>query len=101
MERDDDVGFLVVEHRDSALGADLLQESPKWFRFEAIRAIAPPLVLGRAGVQMEGAPPPVLPAISSTDVRAKIAQGAWPELEFLVPRAVLAHIRERGLYARS
>jgi nicotinate-nucleotide adenylyltransferase len=81
------------------MGADLLLESPKWFGFDRITAIAPPLVLGRAGVELAGAPPAVLPAISSTDVRAKIAQGRWDELTALVPRAVLAHIRARGLYA--
>ena len=80
------------------MGADLLVESPKWFGFDRISAIAPPLVLGRVGVEMAGAPPPVLPAISSTDVRAKIAANAWDELAALVPRAVLAHVRARGLY---
>jgi nicotinate-nucleotide adenylyltransferase len=81
------------------MGADLLVESPKWFGFDAICAIAPPLVLGRAGVDLAGAPPPVLPAISSTDVRAKIAAAKWDELTAIVPRDVLAHIRARGLYA--
>jgi nicotinate-nucleotide adenylyltransferase len=80
------------------MGADLLLESPKWFRFDEVRAIAPPLVLGRAGIDAPGAPPPVLPAISSTDVRAKIAAGSWDELAAIVPRAVLDHVRTRGLY---
>ncbi len=81
------------------MGADLLAESHKWFGFEAISAIAPPLVLGRVGVDVPGAPVPVLPAISSTDVRAKIAANAWEDLAPIVPREVLAHIRSRGLYA--
>jgi len=81
------------------MGADLLVESPKWFGFDRIAAIAPPLVLGRVGVEIAGAPPPVLPSISSTDVRAKIAAKEWDELAALVPRAVLAHVRARGLYA--
>jgi nicotinate-nucleotide adenylyltransferase len=81
------------------MGADLLAESHKWFGFDAICALAPPLVLGRVGVDVPGAPPPILPAISSTDVRARIAAGAWDELASLVPRDVLAWIRSRGLYA--
>jgi nicotinate-nucleotide adenylyltransferase len=81
------------------MGADLLVESPKWFGFEAIAKIAPPLVLGRAGVQVDGAPPPVLPDISSTDVRAKIRAKEWDALAHLVPRAVIAYARDRGLYA--
>jgi nicotinate-nucleotide adenylyltransferase len=81
------------------IGADLLLEAPRWFRFDAISAIAPPLVVGRAGVETPGAPPAVLPAISSTDVRAKVAAGKWDELAQLVPREALALIRARKLYA--
>jgi nicotinate-nucleotide adenylyltransferase len=81
------------------MGADLLLESPKWFGFDAIAKIAPPLVLGRVGVDAKGAPPPVLPDISSTDVRAKIQAQDWDALAHLVPHAVVAHVRARGLYA--
>jgi len=81
------------------MGADIVVESKKWYRFDRVAELAPPIVLGRAGVTYEGAPESVLPAISSTDVRAKIAAGAWDELEEIVPRGVLAYARERGLYA--
>jgi nicotinate-nucleotide adenylyltransferase len=81
------------------MGADLLAEAPRWFRFDAIQAIAPPLVLGRVGVDAADAPLAVLPAISSTDVRAKIAAARWDDLAALVPRDVLEHVRARGLYA--
>ena len=81
------------------MGADLLLEAPRWFRFDAVQAIAPPLVIGRVGVETPGAPPPILPAISSTDVRAKIAASDWGELAHLVPCDVLALIRARKLYA--
>jgi nicotinate-nucleotide adenylyltransferase len=81
------------------MGADLLLEAPRWFRFDAISAIAKPLVVGRVGVEIQGAPPAVLPAISSTDVRGKIAGEKWEELAHLVPREVLALIRARRLYA--
>ena len=81
------------------MGADLLVEAPRWYRFDAVQAIAPPLIVGRMGVDTPGAPPPVLPAISSTEVRAKIAAGAWGELAHLVPRDVLALVRARKLYA--
>jgi nicotinate-nucleotide adenylyltransferase len=80
------------------MGADLLAESHKWFGFNAIAAIAPPLVLGRVGIEVPGAPTPILPAVSSTDVRAKITGQRWDELEHLVPRTVLAHIRANNLY---
>jgi nicotinate-nucleotide adenylyltransferase len=93
---------LVAAHADWRLrlviGADILAEAPKWFGFDAIARLAPPLVLARAGVNAPGAGPPLLPEVSSTKVRAAIARGAWSEVEELVPRPVLALIRARGLY---
>jgi hypothetical protein len=41
----------------------------------------------------------MLPAVSSTDVRALAAAKRWGELEHVIPREVLAYIREKGLYA--
>jgi nicotinate-nucleotide adenylyltransferase len=93
---------LAAAHRDWRLrlviGADILAESSKWFGFEEIARIAPPIVLGRAGVGRNDAPPPLLPDVSSTEIRTKLAAGATDQLVSLVPRAVLAHIAERGLY---
>jgi len=80
------------------MGADLLLESDKWFRFDDVRKLAPPIVLGRAGVAVAGAPAPILPEISSTRVRELVAAHAWDDLAPLVPRRVLDHIRARRLY---
>lgn len=81
------------------MGADLVTESAKWHAWDSIVALAPPIVLGRVGVTYEGAPPAILPAISSTDVRTRVARGVdAAALEMLVPRAVLAHIEQAGLY---
>ncbi len=80
------------------LGADILLEAHKWYRFDEVQRIAPPIVLGRAGVDAAGAPRPLLPEISSTHVRQCIAEGRFDEIRNLVPRAVLTRIRERGLY---
>ena len=80
------------------MGADLVVESSKWFGFDRIMAFAPPIVLGRVGVTCDDAPPPVLPAISSTEVRTMIGAGRWNELEPLVPAKVIAHARQQGLY---
>jgi nicotinate-nucleotide adenylyltransferase len=84
------------------IGADILAEAPRWFGFDAIEKIAPPIVLGRAGVvapAATAATAALLPELSSTQVRAAIARGAWDEVEKLVPREVLAYARARGLYA--
>jgi nicotinate-nucleotide adenylyltransferase len=82
------------------MGADLMLEADKWFRFDRIQELAPPLVLGRVGFDAAGAPSAVLPGVSSTDIRQRIADGRWSELSSLVPREVLAFIRQHGLYAR-
>jgi nicotinate-nucleotide adenylyltransferase len=81
------------------MGADLILEADKWFRFDRIRELAPPLVLGRVGFAVSGAPSAVLPAISSTEVRAQVAAGRWDELGPLVPRKVLDYLRTHPLYA--
>lgn len=81
------------------MGADVVLETPKWFRFDEVCRLAPPLVLGRAGVASAGAPPAFLPNVSSTQVRALFAKGAFEELESLVPRKVLAYAKDRRLYA--
>lgn len=81
------------------IGADILAEASRWFGFDAIEKIAPPIVLGRAGVGAPGATTALLPEVSSTQVRAAIARGAWNEVDKLVPREVLAYARARGLYA--
>jgi nicotinate-nucleotide adenylyltransferase len=80
------------------IGADILLEAHKWFRFDRIREIAPLVVLGRCGVKADEAPVPILPDVSSTEVRAKIAEGKLDELAMVVPRAVLAYVKEHALY---
>jgi nicotinate-nucleotide adenylyltransferase len=93
---------LAATHADWKLrlviGADILAETPKWFGFDAITRLAPPVVLARAGVDAPGAGPPLLPEVSSTQVRAAIAKGAWEEVTKVLPRKVLARVRAKGLY---
>ena len=83
------------------LGADVIGDLSKWHRFDRIEAIAPPLFVGRAGVAAEGAPDPMLPKISSTEVRDAIGRGEIERVEKLVPHAVLSYAAEHGLYRRS
>ena len=93
---------LKVKHPGGKLrfimGADIMAESSKWYGFERIVAIARPIVLGRVGVDFAGAPAPVLPSISSTEVRARLAEGKADALRELVPAAVLDYAEARGLY---
>lgn len=83
------------------MGADLIVESPKWFGFEEIKKLAPPLVLGRVGVSFDGSPVPVLPAISSTFVRERLAAKDFAAVQEIVPREVIAHVRAHGLYGSA
>lgn len=80
------------------MGADLMVESAKWYAFDRIAQLAPPIVLGRVGIDYPGAPVPVLPAISSTEVRTKLASGDVASIAELVPRAVIEYASARRLY---
>ena len=77
------------------IGADVLPETGKWYRWDRVRELAGLIVLGR-----EGYPPvpgaPSLPAISSSAIRERLARGE--DVTGLVPRRVLEYLTERGLY---
>ena len=98
---------LLEEQPDRALrlviGSDVLPDLPRWYRFDRIRELASPIILGRAGHPHPEAPLAVLPEVSSTAIRQAIRRGSAPEdrLEALVPAAVHEHIRRHGLYAES
>jgi nicotinate-nucleotide adenylyltransferase len=85
-------------HLRLVIGADIMAEASRWLGFETIVRLAPLIVLRRAGIDAPVAGRPLLPEVSSTEVRAAIERGAWPEVDGLVPRGVLAHARARGLY---
>jgi nicotinate-nucleotide adenylyltransferase len=77
------------------VGADILAETDKWYRFDRVRELARLIVVGRAG-HPDGAGAPALAPVSSTEVREKLRRGE--DVSALVPRKVLDYIRERGLY---
>lgn len=96
---------LRQQHPDWALrllvGADVLADLPKWHRFDRIAEIAPPIVLGRAGVTTDQAPAPLLPRISSTEVREALHRGDLDTVRPLLSARVLAYIQEHGLYRKT
>lgn len=83
------------------VGADVLADLPKWHRFDKIAEIAPPFILGRAGVAEAGAPEAMLPRVSSTEVREALARGDVEAVRPLVPARVLDYIEEHGLYRKE
>lgn len=80
------------------MGADILGEGRRWQGFDRLVELAPPLVLGRAGITHEGAPHPLLPQVSSSEIREALRTGRVEDIAPLVPREVLRYIAEHGLY---
>jgi nicotinate-nucleotide adenylyltransferase len=78
------------------VGSDILAQTELWQRWDEVTAIAPPIVIARAGHDNAFAGGVVIPDVSSTEVRARLARGesAVP----LVSRAVMDYIAGRGLY---
>lgn len=80
------------------IGADILGDTKKWYAFDRVCEIAPLLVLGRAGYEDSGAPTPLLPEVSSTEIRNALRSGDVESIRSLVPLRVLDEIKTRGLY---
>jgi nicotinate-nucleotide adenylyltransferase len=82
------------------IGADILADRHKWHRWDDLARLAPPIVLGRQGYALSADLPDLveLPAVSSTEVRARLAMGE--SAAALVPARVLEYVIRRGLYRR-
>jgi nicotinate-nucleotide adenylyltransferase len=77
------------------VGSDLTAEIPRWTESERLLAMASLCVIQRAGHRTgEGV---VMPEVSSTEIRARVASGR--STEDLVPGAVAKYIAHHGLYA--
>ena len=90
------------------IGTDILDDTAKWHRWEAVATLAPPLLVGRAGHEPSaatlaahglGEPPLTMPELSSTEVRRRLSAGE--EVAGRVPTAVAAYVRAHGLYAKA
>lgn len=84
------------------IGADILRDADKWYRWDDVVARAPLIVVGRTGYDL----PPgatatgvTMPEISATHVRELLAQGSGSAVHGLVPASVLRYIAEHTLYA--
>ncbi len=76
------------------IGSDLVEQVPSWREGPRIPALAPLLVVGRAG---HGAHQIAMPEVSSTEIRARLRAGE--PVDGLVPRAVLEYLARTPLYA--
>jgi nicotinate-nucleotide adenylyltransferase len=78
------------------IGADLVREVASWYGGEELQRTVPFIVVGRGGVGGAGEVPVILPAVSSSQVRAVLAGGQ--DARALVPGAVLDYISAHNLY---
>jgi nicotinate-nucleotide adenylyltransferase len=81
------------------IGTDVLHETVKWYRWERVRELARIIVVGRQGHPEGAGLAPLLPPVSSTDVRDHLARGE--DVSDLVPRKVLEYIAANGLYGAA
>jgi nicotinate-nucleotide adenylyltransferase len=91
MEENPGVGFRLV------VGSDIYHERDRWYEFDKVARLAPPIYVERRGV--EPIPEPVLeapPRVSSRDVRHALERGVVPT--DLLPEAVAAYIVSNQLY---
>ena len=115
------VEHLIQRHPTSSfrlvIGTDILGETQKWHRWDAVVAAAPPIIVGRPGHPVpEGSTVTglTMPEVSSTairaalagltpDVRAALKRGEIPAeaqgVASLLPASVLRYIAERDLYS--
>lgn len=77
------------------VGSDLVPEIPRWHEGHRIPELATLVVVGRGGY-LDGTEDIVMPNISSTEIRRRLAAGE--PADALVPRDVLAYIAAHGLY---
>jgi nicotinate-nucleotide adenylyltransferase len=76
------------------VGADIEPELPLWYGAEELLRTFPRIVVGRGGFSGGGGL--VMPDVSSTEVRARLARG--DSVTSLVPRSVESYIRDHRLY---
>ena len=88
------------------VGADILGETAKWYRWADVVAKAPLIAIGRGGFPVpEGSivTGVTMPEISATRIRDVLAAGGVvaPELVALLPHQVLRYIASHDLYRNS
>lgn len=80
------------------IGADLVDQIPRWYRGNELQRRWPIHVVGRVGYGAEPAAGLELPDVSSSRLRAAIAAGRDAEARAWLPRAVYDVVAARGLY---
>ena len=79
------------------IGADILAERDRWHKWDELECTVPFFVVGREGEP--GGSAVRMPAVSSSDVRARLAAGE--SVDEAVPASVVDYIRQHKLYEAS
>ena len=79
------------------IGADIIEESHQWYRWDDIHEMLPVVVLGREGFTCEEALDVRLPEVSSREIRSRLQRGE--SIHGLVPTSVASYIRQQRLYS--
>ncbi len=82
------------------LGADLEESFKTWEGWEEIERLAPPIIIGRAGISSKGGQEAVCPAVSSTMVRNLIHENKHETASKLIPKRVMEYINFHELYKK-
>ena len=94
------VSHLCSAHPDRTLalvvGADILGETQRWYRWKDLEAMVQVVVVGRTGFEDPRALPVAMPDISSRDIRGRLQEGR--SITGLVPRSVKSYIQQHNLY---
>ncbi len=78
------------------IGTDVLGETEKWYRWDRVQELARIIVVGRQGYAPSVGGGPLLPAVSSTDIRRLLERGE--DASAYVPAKVLRYIGKHQLY---
>jgi nicotinate-nucleotide adenylyltransferase len=78
------------------IGSDLVNQLDRWTEPDRIRALAPLLVVQREGSSIVGMPGPMVPAVSSTEIREHLVRG--DDASQWLPPAVIDYITQHRLY---
>ena len=85
------------DHFRFVMGADLIDSAKTWDGWEEIEKLAPPYIVGRAGISNSEATP-ICPAVSSTLIRELLSSEDYLTAEKYLCRDVLDIIKRENLY---
>lgn len=82
------------------IGSDLQESIKTWEGADIIQRLAPPLIIGRAGIPNSSNATPISPMVSSTIVRKALDEGRNVDAERYVSKSVLHYIERHKLYVK-